>query len=43
MKAEIKLDNTISLLNDLLENLDNRTREQIHSDLQITIYMAKKE
>lgn len=42
MNAEIKLKNTISLLTDLIENLHNKTREQIHSELQITLYMAKK-
>jgi len=42
MNAEVKLENTISLLKDLVENMHNKTREQIHSDLQITLYMARK-
>jgi len=39
---KIKLENTISLINDLVENLHHKTREEIHTDLQITLYMARK-
>ena len=42
MNPQIKLDNTIMLLSDLIDNLHKKDREEIHSDLQVTLYMAKK-